>query len=89
MIRACVKSVRQILQGQFQCFIMEHACFPLINNPVKDMTSMPSDKLAQRSTEKKSGGHFVSDLKPLRLVFIWNKYIILIIAINLNIPRLF
>lgn len=65
MIRACVKSVGQILQGQFQCFIMEHACFPLINNPVKDMTSMPSDKLAQRSTEKESGGLFISDLKPL------------------------
>lgn len=50
MIRACFKSVGQILKRQFTCFIMEHARFPLINNLVKDRTSMPSDKSAQRST---------------------------------------
>lgn len=46
----CFKSVGQIFKGQFKCFIMEHARFPIINNLVKDMTSMPSDKPAQRST---------------------------------------
>lgn len=50
MIRECFKSVGQIFKGQFKCFIMERARFPLINNLVKDMTSMPSDKPARRST---------------------------------------
>lgn len=43
---------------------MEHARFPLINNLVKDMTSMPSDKPAQRSTRPDVQG-FLFQIKSI------------------------